>query len=56
MNCLFIIPSNFVIVVGFFKVKNIGDYFKHHLMQSRHRGAFELAYAGFVQLTETLSR
>ncbi|XP_021248187.1 thyroid adenoma-associated protein isoform X2 [Numida meleagris] len=38
------------------QVKNIGDYFKHHLMQSRHRGAFELAYAGFVQLTETLSR
>ncbi|NXG36153.1 THADA protein, partial [Dromaius novaehollandiae] len=38
------------------QVKNIGDYFKHHLLQSRHRGAFELAYAGFVQLTETLSR
>ncbi|NXE47528.1 THADA protein, partial [Casuarius casuarius] len=38
------------------QVKNIGDYFKHHLLQSRHRGAFELAYAGFVQLTEILSR
>uniref|UniRef100_A0A8B9SF33 tRNA (32-2'-O)-methyltransferase regulator THADA n=1 Tax=Apteryx owenii TaxID=8824 RepID=A0A8B9SF33_APTOW len=38
------------------QVNNIGDYFKHHLLQSRHRGAFELAYAGFVQLTETLSR
>ncbi|NXN98183.1 THADA protein, partial [Rhinopomastus cyanomelas] len=38
------------------QVKNIGDYFKHHLLQSRHRGAFELAYAGFVQLTETVSR
>ncbi|NXA35436.1 THADA protein, partial [Eudromia elegans] len=38
------------------QVKNIGDYFKHHLLQSRHRGAFELAYTGFVQLTETLSR
>ncbi|NWJ00376.1 THADA protein, partial [Crypturellus undulatus] len=38
------------------QVKNIGDYFKHHLLQSRHRGAFELAYAGFVQLTEMLSR
>ncbi|XP_071433610.1 tRNA (32-2'-O)-methyltransferase regulator THADA [Pithys albifrons albifrons] len=38
------------------QVKNIGDYFKHHLLQSRHRGAFELAYAGFVQLTERLSR
>ncbi|NXK59824.1 THADA protein, partial [Sylvietta virens] len=38
------------------QVKGIGDYFKHHLLQSRHRGAFELAYAGFVQLTEMLSR
>ncbi|NWW51368.1 THADA protein, partial [Pedionomus torquatus] len=38
------------------QVKSIGDYFKHHLLQSRHRGAFELAYAGFVQLTEMLSR
>ncbi|NXU58031.1 THADA protein, partial [Turnix velox] len=38
------------------QVKDIGDYFKHHLLQSRHRGAFELAYAGFVQLTEMLSR
>ncbi|NWX83161.1 THADA protein, partial [Nothoprocta pentlandii] len=38
------------------QVQNIGDYFKHHLLQSRHRGAFELAYAGFVQLTEMLSR
>uniref|UniRef100_A0A8C2TDP2 tRNA (32-2'-O)-methyltransferase regulator THADA n=1 Tax=Coturnix japonica TaxID=93934 RepID=A0A8C2TDP2_COTJA len=47
-------PSDGLITVE--QVKNIGDYFKHHLMQSRHRGAFELAYAGFVQLTETLSR
>ncbi|POI36127.1 hypothetical protein CIB84_000121 [Bambusicola thoracicus] len=47
-------PSHGLITVE--QVKNIGDYFKHHLMQSRHRGAFELAYAGFVQLTETLSR
>ncbi|XP_062427881.1 tRNA (32-2'-O)-methyltransferase regulator THADA isoform X2 [Rhea pennata] len=38
------------------QIKNIGDYFKHYLLQSRHRGAFELAYAGFVQLTEILSR
>ncbi|XP_008936005.1 PREDICTED: thyroid adenoma-associated protein [Merops nubicus] len=47
-------PSTGLITVE--QVKNIGDYFKHHLLQSRHRGAFELAYAGFVQLTETLSR
>uniref|UniRef100_A0ABM5FJU4 tRNA (32-2'-O)-methyltransferase regulator THADA n=1 Tax=Pogona vitticeps TaxID=103695 RepID=A0ABM5FJU4_9SAUR len=38
------------------QVKSIGDYFKHHLLKSRHRGAFELAYAGFVKLTEVLSR
>ncbi|XP_074845711.1 tRNA (32-2'-O)-methyltransferase regulator THADA isoform X2 [Carettochelys insculpta] len=38
------------------QVTDIGDYFKHHLLQSRHRGAFELAYTGFVMLTETLSR
>uniref|UniRef100_A0A8B9R122 tRNA (32-2'-O)-methyltransferase regulator THADA n=1 Tax=Anas platyrhynchos TaxID=8839 RepID=A0A8B9R122_ANAPL len=47
-------PSDGLITVD--QVKNIGDYFKHHLLQSRHRGAFELAYAGFVQLTEMLSR
>ncbi|NXP17026.1 THADA protein, partial [Scytalopus superciliaris] len=47
-------PSDGLITIE--QVKNIGDYFKHHLLQSRHRGAFELAYAGFVQLTEMLSR
>ncbi|XP_056678924.1 thyroid adenoma-associated protein isoform X1 [Monodelphis domestica] len=38
------------------QVKNIGNYFKQHLLQSRHRGAFELAYTGFVKLTQVLSR
>ncbi|XP_004753020.1 thyroid adenoma-associated protein isoform X3 [Mustela putorius furo] len=38
------------------QVKEVGDYFKHHLLQSRHRGAFELAYTGFVKLTEILNR
>lgn len=38
------------------QVKEIGDYFKQHLLQSRHRGAFELAYTGFVKLMETLNR
>ncbi|KAK1210057.1 THADA protein, partial [Pygoscelis papua] len=47
-------PADGLITVE--QVKNIGDYFKHHLLQSRHRGAFELAYAGFVQLTEMLPR
>ncbi|KAM5252050.1 tRNA (32-2'-O)-methyltransferase regulator THADA isoform 1-T1 [Hipposideros larvatus] len=38
------------------QVKEIGDHFKQHLLQSRHRGAFELAYTGFVKLTEILNR
>ncbi|KAM5143225.1 tRNA (32-2'-O)-methyltransferase regulator THADA [Callospermophilus lateralis] len=38
------------------QVKEIGNYFKQHLLQSRHRGAFELAYTGFVKLTEILNR
>uniref|UniRef100_A0A8C8Z0W5 tRNA (32-2'-O)-methyltransferase regulator THADA n=1 Tax=Prolemur simus TaxID=1328070 RepID=A0A8C8Z0W5_PROSS len=38
------------------QVKEVGDYFKQHLLQSRHRGAFELAYTGFVKLTEILNR
>uniref|UniRef100_A0A2K5F8G5 tRNA (32-2'-O)-methyltransferase regulator THADA n=1 Tax=Aotus nancymaae TaxID=37293 RepID=A0A2K5F8G5_AOTNA len=38
------------------QVKEIGDYFKQNLLQSRHRGAFELAYTGFVKLTEVLNR
>nr|DBA27195.1 TPA: hypothetical protein GDO54_011363 [Pyxicephalus adspersus] len=36
------------------QVKDMGEYFKHHLLQSRHRGAFELAYVGFVKLTDML--
>ncbi|MEE6474112.1 hypothetical protein FKM82_010275 [Ascaphus truei] len=36
------------------QVKEMGEYFKNHLLQSRHRGAFELAYVGFVKLTEML--
>ncbi|XP_069090089.1 tRNA (32-2'-O)-methyltransferase regulator THADA isoform X1 [Pleurodeles waltl] len=36
------------------QVKDMGEYFKHHLLQSRHRGAFELAYVGFAKLTEML--
>ncbi|XP_036080745.1 thyroid adenoma-associated protein isoform X2 [Rousettus aegyptiacus] len=38
------------------QVKEIGAHFKKHLLQSRHRGAFELAYTGFVKLTEILNR
>ncbi|TMS04583.1 Thyroid adenoma-associated protein [Larimichthys crocea] len=33
-----------------------GLYFRQQLLQSRHRGAFELAYVGFVRLTDMLCR
>ncbi|XP_048457292.1 thyroid adenoma-associated protein [Rhincodon typus] len=39
----------------FHQVGEIGEYFKCQLLQSRHRGAFELAYVGFVKLTEMLT-
>ena len=36
------------------QLMEIGNYFRQQLLQSRHRGAFELAYAGFVKMTHTL--
>ncbi|XP_030626930.1 thyroid adenoma-associated protein [Chanos chanos] len=38
------------------QVEGVGQYFREQLLQSRHRGAFELAYVGFVRLTEMLCR
>jgi len=38
------------------QLEQIGEYFRRQLLQSRHRGAFELAYAGFVKMTHTLWR
>uniref|UniRef100_A0A3Q3LPG0 tRNA (32-2'-O)-methyltransferase regulator THADA n=1 Tax=Mastacembelus armatus TaxID=205130 RepID=A0A3Q3LPG0_9TELE len=38
------------------QVEGVGLYFRHQLLQSRHRGAFELAYVGFVRLTDRLCR
>ncbi|XP_062851967.1 thyroid adenoma-associated protein [Trichomycterus rosablanca] len=38
------------------QVESVGQYFREQLLQSRHRGAFELAYVGFVRLTDMLCR
>lgn len=38
------------------QVEEVGLYFRQQLLQSRHRGAFELAYVGFVRLTDMLCR
>ncbi|XP_062375693.1 thyroid adenoma-associated protein [Sardina pilchardus] len=38
------------------QVEGVGQYFREQLLQSRHRGAFELAYVGFVRLTDMLCR
>ncbi|XP_029525591.1 tRNA (32-2'-O)-methyltransferase regulator THADA [Oncorhynchus nerka] len=38
------------------QVEGVGLYFRQQLLQSRHRGAFELAYVGFVRLTDMLRR
>ncbi|KAM6460895.1 tRNA (32-2'-O)-methyltransferase regulator THADA isoform 3-T5 [Liasis olivaceus] len=51
-----ILPSCSDALITVEQVKDIGEYFKNHLLKSRHRGAFELAYAGFVKLTEVFSR
>lgn len=38
------------------QVEGVGLYFRQQLLQSRHRGTFELAYVGFVRLTDMLCR
>nr|XP_023660134.1 thyroid adenoma-associated protein isoform X1 [Paramormyrops kingsleyae] len=38
------------------QAEGVGRYFRGQLLQSRHRGAFELAYVGFVRLTDVLCR
>ncbi|XP_035387280.1 thyroid adenoma-associated protein isoform X1 [Electrophorus electricus] len=38
------------------QVEEVGQYFREQLLQSRHRGAFELAYVGFARLTDMLCR
>ncbi|XP_067681790.1 tRNA (32-2'-O)-methyltransferase regulator THADA-like [Haliotis asinina] len=38
------------------QVQALGSYFTTQLLESKHRGAFELAYAGFVKMCEMLWR
>ena len=38
----------------YLQIYDIGEYFTKQLLESRHRGAFELAYAGFVKMAEML--
>lgn len=38
------------------QIDEIGCYFKTQLLESIHRGAFELAYAGFVKMCDMLWR
>ncbi|VDH97201.1 Hypothetical predicted protein [Mytilus galloprovincialis] len=38
------------------QIDEIGSYFKTQLLESIHRGAFELAYAGFVKMCDMLWR
>ena len=38
------------------KVMKIDDFFTTKLLESRHRGAFELAYAGYVEMSHMMWR
>ncbi len=48
--------TSILISLSLCQVEGVGKYFREQLLQSRHRGAFELAYVGFVRLTEMLCR
>uniref|UniRef100_A0A671MCS0 tRNA (32-2'-O)-methyltransferase regulator THADA n=2 Tax=Sinocyclocheilus anshuiensis TaxID=1608454 RepID=A0A671MCS0_9TELE len=54
--CCFLTHADGRGVVTEDQVEGVGQYFREQLLQSRHRGAFELAYVGFVRLTEMLCR
>ncbi|XP_013405137.1 thyroid adenoma-associated protein homolog [Lingula anatina] len=43
-------------LLSFQQILSIGEYFKKQLLESIHRGAFELAYAGFIKMCHTLWR
>ncbi|XP_075921202.1 tRNA (32-2'-O)-methyltransferase regulator THADA isoform X1 [Petromyzon marinus] len=38
------------------QMEAVGHYFRQQLLESRHRGAFELAYVGFGKLVDALAR
>ena len=44
--------SNEKFILSSTQVFQIGDYFVRHLFETRHRGAFELAYVGFTMVCE----
>ncbi|XP_069001377.1 thyroid adenoma-associated protein [Embiotoca jacksoni] len=48
--------TNDTVLITEEQVEGVGLYFRQQLLQSRHRGAFELAYVGFVRLTDMLCR
>ncbi|KAK7482199.1 hypothetical protein BaRGS_00026548, partial [Batillaria attramentaria] len=41
-------------ILTYQQIEEMGAYFKQQLMESLHRGAFELAYAGFVMMCQML--
>ncbi|KAK6183578.1 hypothetical protein SNE40_011032 [Patella caerulea] len=43
-------------LLSFEQIEEIGSYFITQLLASKHRGAFELAYAGFIMMCERLWR
>ena len=45
-----------IVCVACLQIESIGSFFMKLLKESKHRGAFELAYAGFIKLTTRLWR
>ena len=54
LYCIDGVVSKIVVSCVSLQIHAVGDYFINQLLQSRHRGAFELAYAGFVKMTTVL--
>ena len=54
LYCMDGVVSTIEVSCVFVQIHAVGNYFINQLLQSRHRGAFELAYAGFVKMTTVL--